>query len=262
MPSSMRATSAPPQKSVFIPVASRRDQKLGTGNGAIRTGGNAEPRILKFGGDRAQADRTSRECRCRSSPPGRSQPRPACDRGCTPWRSDRAVRPSSAGARESAGYSCCKRATTCAAGSCLVPHRKQDFECRIVLLEKCPQIRFEIEIKSGQRLEDADRFSRCGAAGLHRQIAPRGDNLQQGIDDRSAENEGRRCQPGWCLDAWRKELATAHIVRLGAWRDRDRLSLYLDVSSGQRCCRVPGPLVLRCEELRAARIFSESCLRV
>ena len=43
-------------------------------------------------------------------------------------------------------------------GIALAANGEQNFKFRIILLEESPQIRFQIEIEPGNRLEDADRL--------------------------------------------------------------------------------------------------------
>ena len=65
--------------------------------------------------------------------------------------------------------------------------RQTEFRRRIVLLEKCSQIRFEAEVQPGQWLQDADRFGRIQDRRLYREIAQSGDDRQQRIDDSTGQ---------------------------------------------------------------------------
>ncbi len=167
MPSSIRATRMPARKSVFIPVASSRDQKLAPGHGAVGAGGHAQLRVLKFGGDGAQQAGRDADVAVAHHHQVVARLPPACGPGCKPWRWDRAARRSRSGARTPLGYSLRSFSTTATAGSSARRDREKNLEIGVILFEKSTQVGFEIQVQAGQRFQNADRLSAASDSGGH-----------------------------------------------------------------------------------------------
>src|ERR1700751_1229093 len=66
---------------------------------------------------------------------------------------------------------------------------EKNFKGRIVLLKKCTQIGFKVQIESGKRLEDTDR--RCGLQRrrMHTEIPNGGHGLPECINDGTTQGQ-------------------------------------------------------------------------